>query len=306
MTRIESFAALRRQAGTFGPVRLAVAGGNHPGVIAALAAAVEAGLVSAAQVTGDGAAIRAALPGPLRDAVRVIDAADAAACAATAVGLVRDGQADILMKGHVDSTAYLRAIVDRQTGIRAGAVLSNVTLAEMPSYPKLIAATDNGILPAPDLAQKRQIVLNTGPLFRALGITPARVAALAATEKVSDRLPATTDAAALAAEGRAGGLPGFVIEGPFGYDVAVSREAARAKGLGDSQVAGDADLLLFPTIDGANAVVKAWKYHGRAETGSLVLGASVPVLLNSRSDSAERRLNALCMAMAARGTAPPG
>ena len=164
--------------------------------------------------------------------------------------------------------------------------------------PRLIAATDNGILPAPDLAQKRQIIQNTAPLFRGLGISPVRVAAVCATEKVSDTMPATRDAAALARDSATGALPGFEIGGPMGYDVAVSPEAATTKKLATMPAAGAADLLLFPAIDAANAVVKSWKYHGQAETGSVVLGAKVPVLLNSRSDSAQRRVNALLLAVA--------
>lgn len=298
---VRSFADMRAQVRARGAVRLAVAGGNHPSIVAALVRAIEDGLVSAVEVTGDSAAIMDAIPAPLRAAVTCHEAGDPKACADGAVAAVRDGRADILMKGHVDSTAYLRAIVDRDTGIRAGGVLSNVTVAAMPSYPKLIAATDNGILPAPDLAQKRQIILNTAPLFRGLGIHPVKVAALAATEKVSDRLPATVDAAALASESTSGALPGFVVDGPFGYDVAVSRDAARVKGLAGSTVAGDVDLLLFPNIDAANSVAKAWKFHGQAETGSIVLGARVPVLLNSRADSADRRINALLLAMVCKG-----
>lgn len=297
---VRGFGELRERAQSLGPVRLAVAGGNDASVLEALIRAVGEGLVSTVQVTGDAAAINAALPAALRTAVQCVEAGDAADCAAKAVAAVREGQADVLMKGHVDSTAYLRAIVSRDTGIRAGSVLSNVTVAAMPSWPKLIAATDNGILPAPDLDQKRQIVLNTASVFRGLGVSPVKVAAVAATEKVSEALPATMDAAALAAESRAGDLPGFVIDGPFGYDVAVSRDAARAKGLEASTVAGDADLLLFPTIEAANAVAKSWKFHGQAETGSIVLGARVPVMLNSRSDSAARRINALILAMVAR------
>lgn len=299
---VRSFRELRDRARDLGPVRLAVAGGNDASVVEALVRAVGEGLVSSAQVTGDGKAISAALPASLRAVVQCVDAGDPADCAAKAVAAVRGGRADVLMKGHVDSTAYLRAIVSRDTGIRAGSVLTNVTVAAMPSWPKLIAVTDNGILPAPDLAQKRQIVLNTAALFRGLGVSPVKVAAVAATEKVSEALPATVDAAALAAESRAGKLPGFEVDGPFGYDVAVSRDAARAKGLEGSPVAGDVDLLLFPTIEAANAVAKSWKFHGQAETGSIVLGARVPVMLNSRSDSAARRINALTLAMVARSS----
>lgn len=283
-----------------GSVSLCVAGGDDPEVITAVAEALRRGLVARALVTGNARWVMQQLPADLAPLVEAREAETPIACAEHAVAAVRSGDGDILMKGHVDSTSYLRAVVNREAGIRRGEVLSNVTVAEMASYPKLIAATDNGIVPAPSLAQKRQIILNTAPLYRGLGIEPVKVAAVAATEKVSEALAATVDAARLAEESREGGLPGFAVDGPFGYDVAVSRVAAQRKKLDNSHVAGMADLLLFPTIDAANAVAKSWKFHGQAETGSLVLGATVPVLLNSRSDTVKRRLNAILLALAMR------
>ena len=277
---------------------LCVAGGNDPEVINAVADSLRLGLIGRVIVTGDAVWTARQMPVDVAGQVELRDADTPADCAEKAVAAVRAGEAGILMKGHVDSTSYLRAIVSRSTGLRDGGILSNVTVAEMASYPKFLAATDNGIVPAPDLDQKRQIILNTGPLFRGLGVEPVKVAAVAATEKVSDALSATRDAAALSEESRDGKLQGFVVDGPFGYDVAVSRTAAISKKLDHSRVAGMADLLLFPTIEAANAVAKSWKFHGQAETGSLVLGARVPVLLNSRSDSAARRINALLLALA--------
>ena len=290
-----SFDDLRDIARAHGPVRIAIAGGEDPNVLLAVTCMIEDGFVSHAVLTGDAAAIRASAPSGTGRHLDAIDAHSPADCARAAVGAVRSGQADILMKGETDSTSYLRAVVDRDTGLRGSGVLSNVTVAHMPSLPRLIAATDNGILPAPTLEQKRAIILNTAPLFRGLGIDPVHVAAVCATEKASDALPATRDAQALAQEP----LPGFVVGGPFGYDVAVSPQAARIKTLHDRPAAGVADLLLFPTIDAANAVAKSWKFHGQAETGSLVMGARVPVLLNSRSDGPGNRINGLLLAIAA-------
>lgn len=297
---VRSFQDLRARILQLDPVRLVVAGGNDPKVIDAVVLALDDGLISNALISVEPGFDDQQIPAALKSSIEFLQASDPAECATLAVAQIRSGQADVLMKGHVDSTSYLRAIVNRDTGIRAGSILSNVTIACMPSLPKLIAATDNGIIPAPNLDQKRQIVLNTRTLFQGLEIDTVKVAALAATEKVSTALPATLDAEALAAESRNGELPGFLIDGPFGYDVAVSIDAAKAKKLDGSPVAGDADLLLFPTIEAANAVAKSWKYHGKAETGSIVLGAKVPVMLNSRSDSAQRRVNALMLAIAAK------
>lgn len=293
---LTSFAEMRHAAASGTPMRIAVAGGNDANVIEAVVLALQGQLASGAVISGDAAIIAEHLPLDLREQVEIIPSDTAAECAQAAVAQVRSGAADVLMKGHVDSTSYLRAVVNRETGIRQGSVLSNVTVAEMPSYPKLLAATDNGIVPLPDLDQKRQMILNTAPLYRGFGIETARVAALAATEKQSGALPATGQAASLRDEAADGKLPGFLVDGPFGYDVAVSAKAAATKGLEASPVAGNTDLLLFSNIDAANAVAKAWKFHGQAETGSVVLGATVPVLLNSRSDGADRRVNALLLA----------
>uniref|UniRef100_UPI0039B95EC5 phosphate acyltransferase n=1 Tax=Albidovulum sp. TaxID=1872424 RepID=UPI0039B95EC5 len=260
--------------------------------------AAEAGLVGEAVLTGDAGAIRRLLPAAFTGRFRIEAATGGAEAAALAVAAIRAGAADVLVKGQVDSAAYLRAVVARDTGLRASDVLSNLTLAEMPSVPRLIGATDNGIVPLPTLAQKRAIILNAVPLFRGLGVVPLRVAAIAASEKVSPGQPATVDAAALAADRTLG--EGVLVDGPFGYDVALSAEAAAKKGLAGSPVAGQADLILFPSIEAGNATVKAWKLHGQARTASIVLGASVPVLLNSRADGAEQRRLGLLLAAAIR------
>lgn len=295
---IRSFDALRVAMAGRAPMHLAVAGADDPAVMAGVVAGFEAGMIASAALTGDLAILRALLPEVWRNQVQLLSAASPEAMAALAVAEVRAGRADVLMKGRVDSAAYLRAIVNRETGIRAGGVLSNLTLAQMPSVPRLIGATDNGIIPLPSLDQKRAILENARPLFLGLGLAQVRVAAIAASEKVLDRQPATQDAAVLTAESRAGQLAGLIVDGPFGYDVALSAQAAKAKGLQGSEVAGQADLILFPNIESGNATVKAWKLHGAAQTGSIVLGARVPVLLNSRSDGAAQRVLGLVMAQA--------
>ncbi len=293
-----SFEALRTMARARPALRLVVAGGEAPEIADAVMTLIADGLIAQAVVTGAPVRMSTHFPAHLPPTVKFHPAADAPSCARAAVAAIRDGKGDVLMKGHIDSTTYLRAVIDRDTGLRTGGALSNVTVAEMPSLDRLIAATDNGILPAPTLEQKRRIVANTADLFRGLGIAPVRVAAVCASEKVSDAIPATRDAATLAQDSAEGRMNGFQIGGPMGYDVAVSADAARVKGLQSMPAAGAADLLLFPTIDAANAVAKAWKFHGRARTGSIVLGARVPVLLNSRSDAAERRVNAVLLAAA--------
>lgn len=295
---IRSFAALEHALRGRPGLRLAVAGAEDASVIQAVLAAMETDLVAEAVLIGDAAAIRAMVSGDYAGRLRIEAAEGAAQTAARAVALVREGAADVLVKGQLDSAAYLRAIVARETGLRASEVVSNLTLAEMPSLDRLIGATDNGILPLPNLAQKRAIVANAVPLFRGLGVVPLRVAAIAASEKISASQPATADAAALAEDSRQGLLGAVLLDGPFGYDVALSPQAAAKKGLCASPVAGQADLILFPSIEAGNATVKAWKLHGQARTASIVLGATVPVLLNSRADGAEQRLHGFLLAAA--------
>ncbi len=296
---IRSFDALESKMSCRPPLRVVVAGADDGTVLQAMNDAAEKGQISAAILVGAAGDIGRQLPSALGAIAKIIDAPQANTCAARAVAAIRSGAGDVLVKGSVNSVDYLRAVVDKTNGLRCSEVLSNLTLAEMPSLDRLIGATDNGIIPAPTLVQKRAILQNAQPLYAGLGIRCPRVAAIAASEKVTSRQPATTDAAQLAAASRAGELGNICVDGPFGYDVALSPAAAHRKGLQDSLVAGRADLILFPTIEAGNATVKAWKLHAAARTASIVLGASVPVLLNSRSDGVEQRRLGLVLAQAA-------
>lgn len=295
---IRTFAQLDTAMADRPPLRPSVAGADDLATLTALAEALAAGRISGAVLVGDGAAISRLLPQSLVGKADIRPARDAAEAAALAVAAIRAGEADVLVKGSVDSAAYLRAVVARETGLRASDVLSNITLAEMPSVPRLIGATDNGIVVLPTLDQKRAILRNAVPLFAGLGVSPLRVAAIAASEKVHPAQPATTDAAALRTEWEGDGA--VLVDGPFGYDVALSPAAAGKKGFAASPVAGQADLILFPSIEAGNATVKAWKLHGQARTASIVMGARVPILLNSRADGAEQRRLGLLLAAAVR------
>ncbi|WP_069298288.1 phosphate acyltransferase [Neptunicoccus sediminis] len=296
---IRSFDALESEMSRRPPLRVVVAGADDDLVLQALETAAARGQIRSATLIGSAAEIRRLLPSALDPFAQIVDAPDPEVCAVKAVAAIRERAGDVLVKGTLNSAAYLRAVVDKSCGLRRAPVLSNLTLAEMPSLDRLIGATDNGIIPAPTLEQKRAILENANGLFAGLGNTCPRVAAIAASEKVSERQPATTDAAQLAAASRRGAFGGMQVDGPFGYDVAVSQAAAQRKGLDGSEVAGKADLILFPNIESGNATVKAWKLHGGARTASIVLGAAAPVLLNSRSDGADQRRLGLVLAQAA-------
>jgi phosphate butyryltransferase len=208
------------------------------------------------------------------------------------------------VKGSVKSEAYIKAILDSEQGIRASSVLSNLSLFEMPSYPKFLAMTDNAILILPTLAEKAAVIENTRPLWTALGVSPVKVAALAAVETVNPKMQATVDAAALSVMSARGQIKGFLVEGPLGYDAAISSECAATKGLEGSQVCGFPDMILAPNLETANSLGKSYKFHGGAVWGGLVFGARVPAVLNSRSDDGRNRLNSMAIARAVAQNAP--
>jgi phosphate butyryltransferase len=282
------------------PVPVAVAGAADPEVVGSLRTAHEIGFAGRCYVSGDEGAVRRMIEesGDDPGLYEILHAAGDAEASRLAVAAVRSSGARILVKGSVKSESYLRAILDRDCGIRASSILSNLSAFEMPSYHKLLAVTDNAILVSPTLEEKVAVIENTRPLWRALGIERAKVAALAAVETVSPRMPATVDAAALATMSARGQLKGFLVDGPLGYDALIDRECAISKNLGASEVCGDPDMILAPNLETANSLGKSYKFHGDAVWGGLVLGATVPAVLNSRSDDAPNRLNSLLIARA--------
>lgn len=279
---------------------VSIAGGADEAVLSCVQPLLQAGMLSQVIVSGPAQEVRKQLKniGADGNLFDIRDTETSRACADAAVAAVREGEAEILMKGHIESGIFLKSILDKQSGIRRSRLLSNITVFEMDSYHKLLGITDNAIVPDPDLDDKKAIIENTLPLYSALGVDPVKVGLVAATEKITDALPATIDAENLKAAGGKRQLKGFLVDGPFGYDACVSKAAAENKKLADSPVAGDPDLVLFHNLETANAVGKAIKFHGGAKSGGLLLGASVPVTFNSRSDRAERRINSLLLACA--------
>ncbi|MFQ5982651.1 MAG: phosphate acyltransferase [Woeseiaceae bacterium] len=298
MNALVGFAQIRQALAEAEPLRLAVAGGASLSVVNSLIEEHRHGLVRRVFLIGDGEEI-----GKVLEQAN-IDTADFEICdsgpepvdsARLAVELARRGYADALVKGHIESSTLVKQILDKRIGILAGELLSNITVFEAGSYHKLFGIADNAIVPRPDAGQKLQIIKNTVPLFSALGVCPVKVALVAASEKLADALPATMDAAAVKSKFEDAERT-VIVDGPFGYDICISRSAAEKKGITESEVAGDPDLLLFHDIESANAVGKAIKFHSAASSGGLLLGCTVPVLFNSRSDGARRRSNSLLLA----------
>jgi phosphotransacetylase len=229
---------------------------------------------------------------------RVVDVPHSHAAAARAVELVRQGQAELLMKGSLHTDELLGAVVARETGLRTGRRISHVFIMDIPTYHKVLMVTDAAITIAPTLEDKVDICQNAIDLAISLGVTMPKVAILAAVETVTTRMPATIDAAALCKMAERGQITGALLDGPLAFDNAISKEAARVKGI-TSEVAGDPDILVAPDLEAGNILAKQLSFLARADSAGLVLGARVPIILTSRADSVRSRIASCAVAMIA-------
>jgi phosphotransacetylase len=231
----------------------------------------------------------------------IVDVGDSHAAAIKAVQLVREGKAELLMKGSLHSDEILAAVVAKDSGLRAGRRLSHVFLMDVPTYHKVLIVTDAAINIAPTLEDKVDIVQNAIDLAKSFGVERPKVAILAAVETVNSRMPATLDAAALCKMADRGQIKGGVLDGPLAFDNAISREAADIKGI-ESDVAGDPDILLAPDLEAGNMMAKQLSFLANADSAGLVLGARVPVILTSRADSLRSRIASCAVAVLAAHT----
>ncbi len=226
----------------------------------------------------------------------IVDAPHSHAAAATAVGLIHEGRAEILMKGSLHTDELLGAVVAKDTGLRTARRISHVFLIDVPTYHKVLIVTDGAINIAPTLEDKADICQNAIDLARALDIHRPKVAILAAVETVNSRMPATIDAAALCKMAERGQITGGVLDGPLAFDNAISKEAAAIKGI-ESAVAGDPDILVAPDLEAGNILAKQLTFLANADSAGLVLGARVPIILTSRADSVRARIASCAVAM---------
>ena len=211
-------------------------------------------------------------------------------CAETAVKLVSSGEADFAMKGLLDTSVILKAVLNKEWGLRTDSLLSHVMVYEVPSYDKLLVTTDGGMNIAPDYNQKVKILKNAIEATKPLGLKHIKVACLAAKEKVNSKMQATVDARALQEAGERGEFGKDVtVEGPLAFDLAVSKEAAKVKGF-KSKVSGETDIMLMPTIEVGNGIGKALTYFAGAKSAGIIMGAKAPIVLVSRADSHESKL----------------
>ena len=293
------YEALLERCRTLDPIATAVA---HPCEQTALAGALEA---------GEKGLIVPILVGPIdkiREVAakanislgktRIVDAPHSHASAAKAVELVRQGEAELLMKGSLHTDELLGAVVARETGLRTGRRISHVFIMDVPTYHKVLIVTDAAINIAPALDDKVDICQNAIDLAASLGVKQPKVAILAAVETVNSKMQATLDAAALCKMADRGQITGGILDGPLAFDNAISKEAARIKKI-ESDVAGDPDILLTPDLEAGNMLAKQLSFLANADSAGLVVGARVPIILTSRSDSVRSRIASCAVAMLA-------
>jgi len=213
--------------------------------------------------------------------------------AAVAVGLVRDGKADALMKGALNTAVLLKAVLNKETGINVGGLMSHLAAVESPKYHKLMYITDGGITPYPTLEQKTAILKNSVDYLEKLGYEHSKVALLAAAETVSEKMPETLDAQTIAANNN---LPNCTVEGPLSFDLAISRESAEIKNF-TSKISGEVDIFIAPNIATGNIMTKSLLYLGNAKMAGCVLGAKVPIILTSRGATAEEKFLSFLFAL---------
>ena len=227
----------------------------------------------------------------------IIDSEDDDDSAKKAVAVIRENGADALMKGILETRTLLQAVLERETGIRGTGTLSHLAVLEVSAYEKLICITDGGMIPHPTLAQKADIAINAAAFYRQIGCHTPKIAAVCAAESVSPKIQETVEAAELQVMCRKGELGDCLLEGPISFDLAISKESAKIKGF-HSQISGETDILLVPSITAGNVLAKGLTYWAGAKMAGCILGATAPIVLASRGASAEEKLLSIMVSTA--------
>jgi phosphate butyryltransferase len=304
MAAIRSMSELVERARSTGPARLVVPAAESE---TALAAAIQARRQGLAEATllGDAAGIRAMLEGLGADpgAFRLEHHPDDAEAARRAVALVRAGEATVILKGRLHTADLMRAVLDREVGLRTGRLLSDVLVSEHPQAPRLVGVSDGGVNVAPTLQQKKAILENAVRVFRRLGVERPKVAVLCAVETVEPSQPQTAEARALAEMAESGEIQDCDVVGPIALDGALALQAAQAKKM-TGPVAGRADILLVPAIEVGNVLGKAFTWLALKPVAHVVEGAAAPVLIPSRAEAAQDKLCSIALGMLAAREGP--
>lgn len=211
------------------------------------------------------------------------------------VELVREGKIDFILKGHIETAVLMKAVVNKEKGLRTDSLMSHVSFQEIPTYHKLLTVTDGGMCMYPDVEQKQKIIENAVGIYHKLGYELPKVACLSAIEKVNPKMPSTVDAGELKKRNENGDIKGCIVEGPISFDLAYSKKAKELKGY-ESDVAGDADILLVPDIQAGNLLAKSLNLAAGGKLAGFIVGAKCLILLMSRSATAEEKYLSIAMA----------
>lgn len=280
------------------PMRGVIAAAGDEHTIEAIKEGVEDGIVKPVLV-GDKTKIeeylkKFGLEVPEED---IYDVPDADEAAKKAVELIHEGKGDFIMKGKMDTAQVLRPVVNKETGLGTGRVMSHFVFDELPHYHKLLVTTDGGMMTYPTLEQKKEIIINTVETLKSLGYDCPKIAVVAAVEKVNPKMPETVEADALKQMNLNGEIKDCIVEGPISLDIALDKEAAEIKGF-DSPVAGDADVILVPNIQVGNVLGKSITVIAKGNMAGFVVGSKVPIIFTSRSSSAKEKYLSLVLAAA--------
>jgi len=292
---ITTFAQLMEEARAIGPKSVAIAAAHEQEILLAASDAEQHGIAECVLI-GDRPAIIAIAKEHDIDISRMmtIHEPDPRLAARKAMELVGLGHAQLAMKGKVETGDFLRAALDREVGLRMGRLLTHVGIFEIPDFDRLIFISDAGVVVAPNIEQKVEIVRNAIEVAQALGIEEPKVAILAATEMVNPKIPNTLDAANLSKMADRGQIRGGIVDGPLALDNAISPESAAIKGI-KSPVAGHADILILPDIEAGNVLAKAITYFAHGRMAGVVVGARSPLIVASRSDPHETKLVSMAL-----------
>jgi len=291
---LESIEELIDEATKTKPLKLAVVAAADEVVIDSIEKATNLGIVEPILI-GDYAKIdEIAQAKGLKDKVEIVGTTSQKKSAHKAMQLIKEGRADYPMKGHISTSIILKALLDKQYGLRGENILSLVTLIYLEKEERFVIMTDGGMNISPSLEDKIDLINNAGRMAHAIGVENPMCAVLAAVEAVNPSMEATLEAASLSKMSDRGQIEGITVDGPLAFDNAISKEAAEHKGI-DSPVAGKADILLVPDIEAGNILYKSLVFYGEQPSASVVVGAKVPLVITSRADRAETKLNSIAL-----------
>ncbi|MEA3306181.1 MAG: phosphate acyltransferase, partial [Elusimicrobiota bacterium] len=280
--------------------RIVIPGANNAEVMQACKMGVDSKIISGGVLIGPKSQIEevTAKVGLDTSNFEIIDITDTAEMCNMAVDLIKEGKGDFLVKGHVDTKFYMKAILRKDiAAVKEGALLSHFVLFELSKYHKLFAVTDAAIMPKPSVEEKVKIINNSVDIMRDLGIETPKISVVCSVEKVNPKIPSTVDADALVKMNKEGQIKNAIIEGPYDIYITFSKELAQEKGIKDAQVPGEVDITLMPDLDSANIVYKGLSFFGEGCKSAAILGGvKFSVILPSRTDSPLTKLYSIALA----------